>query len=104
MGEREGGGSLTPLQKRILEVLKVNKYLSSRTVAKAVNRPYSQVYYNLLALKDRGLVKDVYARQYYPGGIAYIDCRFWYLPENEKEVLECLKSDSHTLLLKKPKF
>ena len=98
-----GSISLTELQKRIIHLLKVNLYLSTNTLARACEKPYPQILYNLLSLKDKGLVKDIYVRQYYPNYITYIVCRFWYLPENEKEVIKSLESDSHTLLLKRPK-
>jgi len=77
---------LGPLQKRILAFLKVKKIAHLRLIARNVNAKDSNVYNALLALKDKGLVKDIIWYEYFKPWGRPIKVRYWYLAEYEEEL------------------
>jgi len=84
------GGSvyLGPLQKKILALLKEIKVAHLSKIAKLLNTDITNAYYALLALKDKGLVKDIVFYEYFKPWGRPIRVRYWYLPEYEKELIE----------------
>jgi len=85
------------VQKNIIQLLQDRLVLSTRAIAKLLKKNYAQVYYALLALKDKQIVEDVRVKEKFPSGLNYLEVRYWYLKERKKEVEKWLKSNSHTL-------
>ena len=92
------------LQEQILNLLSANLCLSINKIARLLNKHYSQVYYAILSLKDKGIVDTVTVEEYLPHSDFKLKVRYVYLIEREKEVLAWLESSSHTLRLKKQRF
>jgi len=96
-----GGWYVGSVQKLILEILNSVPAASTSSISRKLKRPYHNVLRALYALKDKGLIKDIRRREYYPGSLSYLEARYWYLPEKESEALRWLGLNSHTLPKKK---
>ena len=91
-------------QWKILRLLEANLVMTTRRLVKLLGTNYANLYKSLLALKDKGLVDDVYCIVVKPKGGVLAEVRYWYLKDREKEVMKWLESNSHILLVRRQKF
>jgi len=76
----------------IKKYLEKNIIASTRRIARDLNINYSQASHALSRLYLHGVVGSIKRKEKFPGGLTYLEVRYWYLKKNESKVKEILKS------------
>jgi len=99
-----GAMSRGSMREKILEYLRNKLFASTRDISRKLGYDYWNTYKMLILLKDKGLVKDIRVKHNYPGSLSTFEVRYWFLVENEEEVLRWFEQNFHTSPQKKPKY
>jgi len=75
----------------ITKFLEKNIIASTRRISKELNISYNVVNHTLSRMYVQGKVGTVKRKEKFPGGLTYLEVRYWYLKKNEDRVKEILK-------------